>query len=298
MARILVTGASGLLGRSIVGHMRSLHSMIPTHCQHKAFQDSVFMDVRDRKKVLETLKTIRPDIVIHTAAETGVDKCETNRDHAWSVNVDGTRNVAEAAEIVESKLICVSTDYVFPGEKGKYVETDPPRPINHYGQTKLKAEESASACKNLTIIRAGVLFGWHPTKFNFVTWVINSLKSDKQIQVVNDHYNSPTFVDSLSLALVRLIEADARGLYHTSGSERIDRYTFALKIAETFNLNKDSIQPVSMKDFKGWIAKRPRDSSLCNDKARNELGILLPGIEASLVAMKESSAAPDRIKIS
>ncbi|MCS4541644.1 MAG: dTDP-4-dehydrorhamnose reductase [Euryarchaeota archaeon] len=286
--KILITGASGLLGSKIVELNKDRYEIIPTHSTQPFHPNSVKMDIIVGENVLQVFNKFRPNVVIHTAAETNVDRCESYKNEAWKVNVEGTRNIAEACKNANAKLIFISTDYIFNGEKGLYNEEDKPNPINYYGLTKLKGEEIVRAhCEDYIIARPSVLYGWHLKKTNYVTWVINSLKQGKRIDVVEDHYNSPTLADNLAEAVLRTIETDANGTYHIAGSERINRCDFALKIAEAFKLDKTLINSIKMEDLKVWIAKRPKDSSLSVDKAQKELKVGLLNVKEGLVKMKK-----------
>jgi dTDP-4-dehydrorhamnose reductase len=201
-----------------------------------------------------------------------VDKCETDKEHAWRVNVEGTRNLAEACGKINAKLVGISTDYVFDGEKGLYDEDDCPNPINNYGITKLEAEKQViSNCNEYAILRTSVLYGGHPWKQNFVTWVIDKLKQQQEITVVADHYNTPTLANNLSEMALEVVRRNLRGLYHASGCERISRYEFAKQIALNFNLDPNLIKPVKMSQITAWVAKRPRDSSLDTSKIQQQL---------------------------
>jgi len=135
-------------------------------------------------------------------------------------------------------------------------------------------------------VRTSVLYGWHPNRLNFATWVIDSLKSGMRISVAEDHYNSPTLVDNLTEVILRIVGADATGVYHVAGSERISRYDFAMKIAEVFGLDRSLVTPVKMEDLKVWVAKRPRDSSLSVYKARHELKVGLLDAREGLRQMR------------
>ncbi len=238
LKRILITGASGLLGISLVDALSEEYEVVPTHNREAVHRNSVKMDVCDENTVLRVVDRTHPDAVIHAAAETNVDKCETDKTSAWNINALGTRNVAEACAKVSAKLIYISTDYVFDGDKGAYSEEDEANPINHYGMTKLKGEEFVRALPlEFVIARTSVIYGWHPKKSNFTTWVIDSLANRRQISVVDDQYNSPTLSNDLSEILRRMLLQGARGIYHTVGSDRVSRYDFALKIAEVFGLD-------------------------------------------------------------
>lgn len=289
MKRILVTGAGGLLGSRLIDILSGNYEVVPTHNMQSTQASSVKMDITDRDAVIGTIGQVSPAIVIHAAAATNVDKCETDKEWAWMVNAEGTRNVAESCMKIGAKLIYVSTDYVFDGERGFYREGDKPKPVNNYGSTKLKGEEyTEQICRDHVIARTSVLYGWHPRKMNFATWVIDSLRNGREISVVSDHYNSPTFADVLADAILRLIEKDLKGTYHASGSESIGRYDFALRIAETFGLDEMLVKPVRMEELKTWVARRPRDSSLCVEKVEGELQIALPDVSESLCKMKQT----------
>ena len=289
MKRVLITGASGLLGSKLVKALSGGYEVIPTHSTHPTHPDSLRIDIVDREEVARVLSAVRPELVVHAAAEADVDKCETYRELAWSVNAEGTRNIAEACGKIGAKLVYISTDYVFDGEKGLYSEESLARPVNYYGLTKLKGEEFVrELCEIFVIVRTSVLYGWHPRRLNFATWVIDSLRNGKTISVVDDHYNSPTLADNLAEIIRRMMEMDATGVYHTAGSERIGRYGFAVKIAEIFELDKLLLAPVKMEDLKIWVAKRPRDSSLCIDKIRKEMGIEPLKLDEALRRMRDS----------
>jgi dTDP-4-dehydrorhamnose reductase len=220
-----------------------------------------------------------------------VDRCETNRELAWSINAEGTGNVAEACRKIGAKLIYVSTDYVFDGNKGMYKEEDEPKPVNYYGLSKLRGEELVKkTCDAFVVARTSVLYGWHPSKRNYATWIMDSLKNRKRINVVTDHYNSPTYADDLAETISRVIERDVNGILHVSGKDRVSRYDFAMEIAEVFGLDASLVTPVKMADLKAWVARRPRDSSLDVGKAENELGIRFPKVTESLIRMKRTQS--------
>jgi dTDP-4-dehydrorhamnose reductase len=288
--KLLVTGASGLLGSKIVKITRENYKVIPLYSSKPLNSNSLKLDITEREQVFSLFKKVKPDIVVHAASETNVDKCETEKEHAWKVNVDGTRNIAHACNKAEAKLIYISTDYVFDGEKGNYQEHDKPNPINYYGFTKLEGEKQViNTCKNYVILRTSVLYGWHPWKQNFATWIINQLKQNKEITVVEDHYNTPTLAENLAEITIEALQKDLQGLYHASGSQRISRYEFARQIAKTFHLNQNLIKPIKMGQLTAWIAKRPKDSSLNTDKIQKQLKTKPLNITQGLKIMKKEA---------
>jgi len=288
--KLLVTGASGLLGNKIVELVKNGYTVIPLHKTKPLHSNSLKLDITDASEVLNLFHKLKPDKVIHTASETNVDRCETEKEHAWKINVEGTRNIAFACSKVGAKLVYTSTDYVFDGEKGNYEERDEPNPINNYGFTKLEGEKQViQHCQEYVILRTSVLYGWHPWKQNFATWIINSLKQNKEITVVEDHYNTPTLADNLAEITIETIQKDLQGLYHASGSERISRYEFAKQIAKTFNLDQSLIKPIKMSQLTAWVAKRPKDSSLNIEKIQKQLKTKPLNITKGLYKMKEEA---------
>jgi dTDP-4-dehydrorhamnose reductase len=291
LKKVFITGASGLLGSKLVKEFLEEYGVIPTHCKHSVYPNSVRMDLVDGNEVTRVVSEAKPDFVVHAAAETNVDRCETDKELAWSVNADGTKNIAKACAEIGSKLVYVSTDYVFDGEKGLYTEEDEANPVNYYGVTKLEGERFVrELCEDFVIVRTSVLYGWHPSKTNFATWVIDSLRNGKRISVADDHYNSPTLADNLAEMILRIVEMNVSGVYHTAGSERISRYGFAVETAEVFGLDRSLVTPLKMEDLNVWVAKRPRDSSLSVDKVRRELVSPL-GLNEALKRMKREEEA-------
>ncbi len=286
--KLLVTGASGLLGNKIVAIAEKDSLVIPTDITKPLHKKAVKTDITNPSDVTDLLSNHRPDVVIHTASETNVDKCEIEKEHAWKVNVEGTRNLAIACGKFKSKLICISTDYVFDGEKGWYNEEDCPNPLSYYGLTKLEGEKQViKHCKNHTILRTSVLYGRHPYKQDFSAWIITKLKQNQEITVVEDHINTPTLADNLAEMTIETARRNLHGLYHASGSERISRFEFAKQIAKTFSLNSDLIKPIKMEELEVWVAKRPKDSSLNTERIRKHIATKPLSITEGLSRLKK-----------
>ena len=262
--KILVTGASGLLGTKIV-NFTNTSEIYGTYYQNPVYFDygkTFRLDV-SKRNATNLIRKTAPDVVVHTAAYTNVDRCELDRKNAYQINVEGTSNVALGAR--NSKLVYISTDYIFDGEAGMYHENDEPNPVSYYGQTKLEGEQIVQEiCDNYIIARTSVLYGWH-TRLNFVSWVIHELQKRNKINIVTDQVNSPTLADDLAEQIMILIKRDEQGIFHTAGGERISRYEFAREIARIFELDETLITPVTSEQLK-WIAKRPKDSSLDVEK--------------------------------
>ena len=288
---LLVTGASGLFGSKLAElAIANKYAVFSGYSQDPVASGApIQFDVSDKNQVEAIFKKINPEVVVHAAALTDVDKCELNRETAWKINVEGTRNIAEAAKSSHAFLVYISTDYIFNGETGGYTEDDRTDPINYYGFTKLKAEKLVKDFDDeYCIARASVIYGSTPAagKINFALWIVNQLKKKKQIKIVTDQWNSPTLNTNLANMTLEIIKRKLTGTFHLSGATRISRYDFAKAIAHPFNLDENLINPCSSADF-SWVAKRPRDSSLNTSKAQQLLKNKPLQIHQALERMKQ-----------
>jgi dTDP-4-dehydrorhamnose reductase len=273
--RLLITGASGLYGSKLaqLAAVKDYDVYSGYSKDPPVYGKAIQFNISDKDQVEKALTRVRPEVIVHAASLTDVDKCETNKELAWKINVEGTRNIAKAAKASEAFLVYVSTDYVFNGEKGQYKETDITDPVNYYGLTKLKAEELVkSFTEEACIARASVIYGSTPAagKINFALWLINKLGKNENPKVLTDQWNSPTLNTNMAEMTLEIIERKLTGIYHISGATRISRYDFAKLVAQTFNSNTNLITPSTTAEF-SWPAKRPRDSSLDTSKAQKIL---------------------------
>ncbi|MDA8066304.1 MAG: dTDP-4-dehydrorhamnose reductase [Thermaerobacter sp.] len=252
--RILVTGAGGQLGTQLARRLASVHQVAQrSHAQ---------LDVADLAAVRDTLRRERPQVVLHCAAMTNVDRCEEEPEAAFRVNALGSRNVAAAAQELGALLVYVSTDYVFNGEKGApYTEFDPVDPVNVYGHSKLAGEEFVrELCPRHLIVRTAWLYSGRG-KSDFVHTVRSLLEQGQPIRMVDDQRGSPTWVPDLTAALEQLLQREAAGLYHLAGGGACSRFEFARTIARLSGHDPEGIRPVPTSAFPR-PARRPRDSSL------------------------------------
>jgi len=291
--KLLVTGASGLLGQNLVQlALEKGHEVYSIYKEHVVTMGKpIKLDLIDREKLFKTISELKPNAVIHTAAYTDVDGCEINRNLAWKVNAEASKHIAIASASIGSHLTYVSTDYVFDGEKGFYTEEDSPNPISYYGYTKLKGEQFVKEnAQEWCIARPSVIYGWGPKhKQNFATWLINNLNQGKEVRVLTDQYVSPTLNTNLAEVLLEIAERRIVEILHTAGATRISRYEFALKLAETFSLNMGLIKPAKM-DAMPWKAKRPKDSSLNVRKASALLNTKPAKLDQALEMMRTTYA--------
>lgn len=270
--KILVTGAKGQLGSEIIRLLETGSSEIgkinPVYLEAKILgTDKNVLDITSLNNVRRILAEFHPDIVINTAAYTHVDNCETNGDLAFKVNALGAKNIAMVCEELSSKLIHLSTDYVFNGSyQDPYREYDLPYPINVYGKTKYLGEMYVREfCTKYFIIRTSWLYGYNGK--NFVKTILKSAKVKEHIDVVDDQIGSPTSAEDLAYHILMIALTKDYGIYHCAGNGRCSWFQFACKIVEFSKLNC-KVNPIKTERLKN-IARRPAYSSLDNLMLRN-----------------------------
>jgi len=258
-------------------------------------QQSVMEDVNyfslnltSNTEIKNLLEGFLPDVIINTAAYTAVDKAETEKELCYKVNVVAVKELSNFAKEKNIHLINISTDYVFDGKNGPYSEDDKVNPVGFYGLSKLNGEKEIekSGCK-YTIIRTNVLYG--PAKYgrmDFVKWVVSSLKEKKEIKIVTDQINNPTYIDDLVHIINSVIEKKKTGIFNSGGTEFLSRYDFTLRIADFFRLDKNLIKPVLTSEL-NQPAKRPLRSGLIIDKAKKVLEYTPTEIEETFRLIKE-----------
>ncbi|MCK6621596.1 MAG: dTDP-4-dehydrorhamnose reductase [Calditrichaceae bacterium] len=284
MKKILITGANGLLGQALLKTFSGEFEILAADLQEGlalalAGQSPGGMvhyqplDISDPKNCREVVLQNRPDIIINAAAYTNVDGCETDKDLCWKVNVKGVENLAAAARRNMALVVHISTDYIFDGAEGPYGEDHKPNPLGYYGKSKLASENAVRVAGiPYAIVRTNVLYGAGVNvKNNFFLWVYHSLKSGKTINVVTDQWNNPTLAEELSEGIRLLIEKSKYGVYHIGGKEYLNRFDFALRIAEVFGFPRELIRPITTDQLK-QEAPRPMRGGVKIERARSELG--------------------------
>ena len=297
--KILIIGANGFLGTNLIQYRdrnRKIYQdyfFIAADLQNNNVEKAIpfhFIDITNHESTLKKILQISPDIIILTAAMTDVDQNEIDKDLAIRINTEGPKNVLAACKKTNSKLIFMSTDFVFDGKKqGNYSENDLPNPLSHYAKTKYDAEQAIINSEvDYLICRTAVLYGWNPNKLNFITWILDKLQKNEKLRIITSQINNPTYVKNLAEIILKMIEKNSKEIYHTAGNGALSRYEMALKCAEIFNFNKNLITPINNIEQK---ALRPENAGLDITKLKQLIGtdISVYSLEEGLRDMKNNN---------
>ncbi len=279
--RILLTGSNGLLGQKLVDLLTQTADvdLIATargdnrlpYTDGYSYQP---MDITNSQQVMDVICSTRPDVVIHTAAMTDVDKCELQKDDCWAQNVTATESLVEACRETGAFLVHVSTDFIFDGTAGPYDETAEGNPISFYGWSKLAAESVVRHSGiSWAIARTVLVYGiaHDMSRSNIILWVKKSLEDGKNIKVVTDQWRSPTLAEDLAKGCYLIADQRAEGIFNISGKEVLTPYEMAIKTADYFGLDKSLIAQADGSTFK-QTARRPPRTGFRLDKAQTVLG--------------------------
>lgn len=280
--KVLIIGANGFTGRRILDDLSrnlsyqvtgcSLHDDI---CPGSGDYRFIRTDICDALALEKLFEVVQPDTVINTSALSVPDYCETHHEEADAINITAVEKMAEYCRACNSRLIHLSTDFVFSGDTDRpYTEEDSPAPVNYYGYTKWESEKRiAEICQNYAIVRVVVVYGAAlPSQHgNVLQLVANRLRSNEEIFVVSDQWRTPTFVGDISQGVEKLISHPCNGIYHICGSECLTIADIAYKVADILGLNRSLIRPITTEEMKEKTP-RPRFSGLSIEKARKELG--------------------------
>lgn len=257
--RVLVTGAGGQLGREVVDACSAAGDAVVA-CDHAV------LDVRDRDRVLQVVGAAEPDVIVHAAAWTDVDGCETDADRAYAVNAMGTRHVAEAARTVGARVCYVSTDYVFDGTSGRpYREWDATNPLSTYGRSKLAGEAVLGPAD--TLVRTAWVCGRHGR--NFVKTILARATEGHPLTVVDDQHGCPTFAEDLAGMIRLLAVGRAPGVFHVTNQGATTWFRLARDVVTAAGLDPELVTPITTAQMTPpRPAPRPANSVLDNAALR------------------------------
>lgn len=270
--RILLTGASGLLGGYLLPELvRGSHEVVTwsgPRAERSANVTAVPVDLADRARVAAAFAAARPDVVLHAAARSSVAQCFEQPEAARAVNLGGTETLVELAAKADARLLLVSTDLVFDGQRGGYREEDVPSPLSVYGQTKWAAEQAVLGYRRAAVVRASLLYG--PTRSErrgFFDQQVAALRAGRPCPLFVDEWRTPLALSTAAQALASLAVSEVIGILHLGGPERMSRWEMGLRLAAYLGCDDSACVPIS-RSAASSPEPRPRDASLDSSRWR------------------------------
>ena len=293
--KILVTGSNGLLGQKLSALL--LEKGIPFLAtgvgenRNPSLPSDLYrtMDVTSKPSIHDVFLDFQPTHVIHGAAMTNVDACETDREGCWTLNVTATELLVEICSDKNIHLTHVSTDFIFDGKNGPYREEDQPNPLSFYGESKLKAEEVVKAgSMPHAILRTVLVYGItpHMSRSNIVLWAKGALEKGQTISVVNDQFRTPTLAEDLAMGCYLAATKHAQGIYNISGKDFMSIFQLVERVAKYFHLSTENVVQVSSSTL-NQAAQRPPITGFILDKSAAELGYAPHSFEEGIAVMEK-----------
>ncbi|MEI7584175.1 NAD(P)-dependent oxidoreductase [Runella sp.] len=281
MKTVLITGSNGLLGQKLVELLiqQSTIKVIATARGENRLPftegyDYYSMDITKQDEVVSVIEKTLPDAIIHGAAMTNVDQCESEKEACWSQNVTAVEYIAEVCRKHDIFLCHVSTDFIFDGAAGPYTEEGEANPLSFYGWSKYAAEKLVQhSGLRWAIARTVLVYGiaYDMSRSNIILWVKKSLEDGKNIKVVTDQWRTPTLAEDLAMGCYLIANQEAEGIFNISGKDLLTPYEMAIMTADYFELDKSLIAQADSSTF-SQPAKRPARTGFVLDKARSILG--------------------------
>jgi dTDP-4-dehydrorhamnose reductase len=288
--KILITGGSGVVGWNLLEFLKSKDNDVSfTFNKNKINHKENFLDITNEEETINLITKLNPDIVIHSAALANVDLCERDKNLANQINVNGTYNVIKGCQKIDSKIIYISTSFVFSKSDKAYTETDiPSNPKTYYGLTKLEGEKLIleSELKSL-ILRIDQPYFWKKSwqRTNSVLRVIETLSKKQNLKEITDWFNVPTYIPDFVSATYELIKNNYTGIFHLTGPDFLSRFEWALKTADLFDLDSKLLIPINS-DQLNLDVKRD-NIKLNNKKIQEKTGVRMRGISEGLLDMQK-----------
>lgn len=283
--RLLITGASGLLGLTAALEACSDYEVTGVINRHPVKHPELRViraDFNRMEEVDKVFEEVQPEAVIHCAAMADVDQCERDPRGAQRLNAELPGDIAYAAKRCQARLIHISTDAVFDGLKGDYREEDSPSPVNVYGRTKLAGERIVRAVYPEAAIARVNLFGWSPSgNRSLAEFFFHNLKDGRPVNGYRNVFFNPLLVNDLARILFELLARDVRGVIHVGGRDQLSKYEFGLRIADLFHFDRTLITPVDIEETNSYTA-RGRNLTMNVDKLIHILDAPLPDLSTAL----------------
>lgn len=284
---VLVTGASGLLGSTLVRAWRDRYRVVAASRAEKLmWPDTWVGDLSTRAACEELINEVKPDVIVHAAAWTDVDACEAQPAQAMQTNAEATGWLATVARLAGSAFHYISTDAVFDGKQGGYRETDRPNPVNQYAASKLAGEERALTAHSKAVVLRIALEGWRPRgRPGFIQWIIEGLRRQDERTVCTDWVRTIIFAANAAEVLERLWTTEASGVFHAGCADPATNWQIAQAAAEEYGLNSSLLVPITSPVLK-LRAARPENTSLISERLNQAVGPLIWDLKEGLRQMR------------
>jgi len=291
---ILITGGSGLLALNWAATIREKCNVtLGLHDRKASLKDtrSILLDLDSKEALIQELEALQPQLVIHAAGLTSIEQCEADPTLAKYINVDLTKNLVMICAKLNIPMVYISTDHLFSGNESLIDENFPVSPVNVYAKTKAEAEACVqNAYPEALIIRTN-FYAWGSSyRHSFSDMVINNLRAGKKISLFEDIYYTPILVEPLVHTVHELVQKKAQGIFNVVGDDRISKYDFGLKLAKEFNLDNNLIEEGKIIN-RPFLANRPHDMSLSNEKVTNFLSRIMGGLDQHILKLKAQEAS-------
>ena len=294
MVRVLVIGASGFIGRYVMRRLGASaeHDAAGTYrSQPPADDGNVWhrVELTDADDLERLFRQAQPEAVIHLAAIADIGAAERDPERATAVNVTATSNIARLCEQRGARLIFVSTECVFDGQRGFYREDETPRPTTHYGLTKWEAEQEVVwEAAYWSIVRTSIVYGWpHQGKRNFAPWLIENLRNGRPYHAPTEVLRTPVYVEHLVDGIARIVEGQYPGILHVAGRDWVSMYDFAVAIADAFGLDANLVEPIDPDaQARAGASTRPDRLGLDCRETMRRLNLEHPGLADGIAAMR------------
>lgn len=293
--RVLITGSNGLLGQTLSEYciQRNLDFLATSKGENRNpnIKDVQYrsLDITSIDEIEKIVSDFNPSVIINTAAVTNVDFCETNKELCDKLNIEAVSHLLRVSKENGIHLIHLSTDFVFDGQNGPYSEDDPTNALSYYGKSKEKSEKLLieSDYSNWSIVRTIIVFGITPnmSRSNIVLWAKSALEKGDPLNIVDDQFRAPTYVDDLAIACLDIAKLNKKGIFHISGPETFSILELVKRVGRFYGLSTDSITPISSESL-NQAAKRPPRTGFVLDKAYLQINYKPRTFEESLEVLK------------
>jgi len=300
MKKLFIFGISSLTGSKLALLAKNDFQVFGSYNLRNPDIDTekIKLDILDYNKIKEVLTNKHPDIIVNACAINNVDYCENHKEEAKQINADFVEYLADISNLINAKLIHLSSDSVFDGTKKEpYTEDDLPNPINYYGYTKLAGEKPVLKYSKNVVVRVSVLYGWllkslqnMPSSSmkpeNFGMWLILKLRRGEKVRIITDEYSSPIIADDFANSILHLVKGNYLGTFHVAPNIKISRYDFSVKLAKALDLDANLISPVKSEEL-GRKVTTGFNKCLESSKMKNKTGFKFMSLEESFQLLKK-----------